>query len=159
MEFALILPLLIGVLACVIDYGWFFFQQTMAVHAVGEAARTGAMMELGPEATRTAAGVAAQHMAAAGVDCSARSPICEAVPVYTDSGGMRVMRVDLDATFVSLTGFVPVPGTLHARSSAVLEDQSGGGAAADCPPNHPGCSGIPDRSRTGERAEHNLHLP
>lgn len=151
-EFALVLPVLLAVMATVIDYGWFFFQQTMAVHAVGEAARTAAMVEEGGAGTQVAVDLIAEHMATAGVDCGSGSVSCTVEPDYSDSEGMRVLRVDLSIDFAGLIGFVPVPLTIHARSSAMLEEQTAD-RDGDCPDDEPGCSGVPDPSRASSTGE------
>jgi hypothetical protein len=147
-EFALLLPVLLALMAGCIDYGWFFFQHTMAIHAVGEAARTGALMAEGAAGESAASRVVATAMAQAGADCGGRSASCTVTPSYLTAGARRVMRVDIDVRFASLTGFVPVPSTIHARSSAVLE-QVDTTASDGCPEDRPGCSGRVDPTRTG----------
>jgi hypothetical protein len=144
-EFALALPLLVVLMAAVLDYGWFFFAESLAVHAVREAARQGSMVSESsdPNGGEVASGVIAEAMAQAGFDCTAGSGACVVTTSYTGPEGGRLLQIDVRVAYVGLTGIVPVPEAISARASAFLEGQTKPGDRTDCADGQAGCSGIP----------------
>ncbi|MFZ5482464.1 MAG: TadE family protein [Myxococcota bacterium] len=153
-EFALALPLLVVLIAAVLDYGWYFFTETMAVHAVREAARQGAMLAetSDPNGADVAAEVIADAMAEAGVDCTEGAGGCVVTTSYTGPAGGRLLGIEVRVEFHGLTGIVPVPEAILTRASAFLEGQSDAGDRTDCADGASGCSGAPvmgTRSTTG----------
>src|SRR5690606_30089535 len=56
-EFALIMPVLVAIVGGVIDYGWLFWREALAINALREGARAGSLKQ--PDLTTEAAGACA----------------------------------------------------------------------------------------------------
>jgi hypothetical protein len=152
-EFALALPLLIVLIAAVLDYGWFFFAESLAVHAVRDAAREGSMVaeSSDPDGGEVAEGIIASTLAQVGYDCTAGSGACVVTTSYTGGTGARVLHIDVRVAYVGLTGLVPVPEAISARASAFLEGQTTAGDRTNCEEGIAGCSGtlVPSTGPSG----------
>lgn len=119
-EFGLTLPILTLFLLAIIEYGWLFSQQTAVLYAVRDGTRVGVTFPL-DEVELEAVDHVEQVLAGFGVDCAQVN--CQTYTTIAGAAGSRTMRVFTTLPYDSLTGMVPVPGTLSAEMTMMLEDQ------------------------------------
>lgn len=111
LEFALLLPVLMMVLAGVGDYGWLFFQQHNLVHGVQEGLRAGISAEDDIDPVSFAEDAAEASLLNAGFDASDITVTASLV------GGAKpnvLLHVQAQAAFTPFFGFVPVPSTISS---------------------------------------------
>lgn len=121
MEFALTLPVLLALLSGLVDFGWYYSQQSRLHEAVRHGARVGAVTprDDGPLA---AARSAVDHQLAA-----TSVPFTPQVTTgfVTDATGDELVRVEADASYVGLWNLVRAPYRLHASATMRMEEQPG----------------------------------
>jgi Flp pilus assembly protein TadG len=124
-EFALTMPILILIIAGIVDYGWFFSQHQIVVTAVREASRAAALTPEDGDAVAEAQARAQAVLTQAGMDASA------ATVTTTFSGAPPdvLVEVEVSTDFEPLMGTLATLGTnvypsqLRARLVARMEDQ------------------------------------
>jgi hypothetical protein len=113
-ELALIMPVLLAMIFGALDYGWYFFQQSLATNAVMDGMRAGGMIlpadaELGNgtcmECINVAASTASDELAAWGIIVSPQ----DLKPTLNGVAGVCTMTLITDIPYQKLIGFVPVP--------------------------------------------------
>ena len=118
-EFALTLPLVVALLTGIMDYGFYFSQQQVVVHAARTGARRAAISD--PE-TENAAEVArdavTQVLTGAGVSGAAKVGV-----VFSGAAPNATVTVDVKVDYAGLAGLVPIPGALGSTISSRLERQ------------------------------------
>lgn len=108
-EFALILPLLMIMLAGILDYGQIHFTRLTMTNAAREGARVGVTL---PEANAQAAAVAAasSYLSSAHVD----AVVTATVPSQANPSVTVTVTID---PFKPLIGLIPTPGRLSVSAS------------------------------------------
>ena len=123
-EFALVLPVLMILVAGTIDFGWYLHLKHDLVNAMGQAARAGAAGDELSDAERVAMArtVAADIWSSAGgegelvleVSTTGASPTANIIVTGT---------IDFDS--VRLIGYIPAPATIEHTAAMWIEDLSG----------------------------------
>lgn len=129
-EFALILPVFMALLASTIDLGWFFFQYSGMTSAVLEGCRRGAIEDPGDptnasaEVVSEAITLAAENatidaLAANAVQCNG----CSANANFNGAAPMRSITCSLTNTFDPLFGLTTSQTTVTVATARRLEWQ------------------------------------
>lgn len=121
LEFALILPALLGLTSGIIDYGWYYSNQFDMTQAARDGARAGSVLD------HNVAELTPCHVA---VDATRESlndhgfdGAHATVTATVGSGTDRVVVVELNVPNEALFGLVPAPSSLGAVVAARLENQ------------------------------------
>ena len=128
-EFALLLPVFVGVLAFAFEYSYFFFMRATAMDAVRLGCRSGAVMP--PEGSRspssTAEDAIKSNMSTSGffgIDCLAPDDDrCEVNVSQDGDVPSQTLTCSIAMAYPSMTGLVPVPEAVEARAVQLLEIQ------------------------------------
>lgn len=134
-EFALTLPLLAFFLMAVIEYGWYFWQLIAMTNAVRDALRVAVVFPVDGtssdpyfEPVTEAETRVAELLTNFGIDpATGGSTDCKIEAVPNSAGGAGTWTITLRACleYESLTlELVPVPETITAEMTMLLEDQS-----------------------------------
>lgn len=128
-EFALLLPVFIGVLSFAFEYSYYFFMRSTAMDAVRQGCRTGAVIP--PQGARSPADAASDaiksNMSGSGffgIDC--RAPGDDRCEVSVSQDGdvpSQTLTCSIAMAYPSMTGLIPVPSAVEARSVQLLEIQ------------------------------------
>lgn len=118
-EFALILPVAIALIAGMVDYGWFFSQQMLLQDAVRHGARVGSVTALDDGPAEAARKAVAQNLEDIGASFD---PAVE-VQLRPASNGEQVVEVIAEAPYTGLWRLVASPYELDARVVMRLEEQ------------------------------------
>lgn len=114
-EFALIAPILFMIMAGVMEYGWFLFNQILLDSAAREGARVGARTEDDSATATLEQEDAAKAAAIAFWDGLGIPGSPTFTPDTIDSVGEDLIVVDANMTYTGLIGFTPAPGQVKAR--------------------------------------------
>jgi hypothetical protein len=128
-EFALLLPVFVGVLSCAFEYSYYFFMRSTAMDAVRVGCRSGAVVP--PESSHSPADTAESsiksRMSSTGffnIDCSAPDDDRCEVSVSQDGDiPSQTLTCSIAMAYPSITGLIPVPSQVEARSVQLLEIQ------------------------------------
>lgn len=120
-EFAFALPIVLVLLAAVVEWGWLLAREAALVQVVREAAHAGArtLQEDDPEAV-------ALLRARADLQAGGFDPDDASLSVSTyDSGAaaQQVIELSLELPYEPIVGLLPVPATLRSEIVMRLEDQ------------------------------------
>lgn len=119
-EFALLLPVLMGVTSAIVDYGWYYSQELAAIAAVREGARAGATND--PEVTTycyAAETRVRSSLTAAGLDGTGATVTTKTSGTSPD----QVITVSATVRFTRLMGLIPAPSQLRSTTTMRLENQ------------------------------------
>lgn len=128
-EFALVLPVLVGMLLALVDYGWFFLRQALVVNAVREAMRFGSIQS--PDAADAegdcspcTSGTAEQIVATLAtydiiIDATEVTPTIIAVE------STCALSLTPTIPFDPMVGFVPTPNTFDVNAISYLPNVTG----------------------------------
>jgi Flp pilus assembly protein TadG len=124
-EFALTLPILLVILAGILEYGWYLFQMTNVIHALRDGARIGVTVPLsdstGPEAR--AATHARDVLNGLGVPCS-ESGGCAVLATITPAGDVEVMVLTIEVDYEPMIGLLPHPDQLRGNFTMLMQTQT-----------------------------------
>jgi Flp pilus assembly protein TadG len=126
-EFALLLPIFLALMALIFDYGWFFFMRSIAQTSVRDGCRTGAVIPPDDDATGEAKSAIQAGMSGFsffGVDCTSPTDSRCGIAVTT-SGASPDETIDctIEIEYPGMTGIIPMPDTVRAQSSVRFELQ------------------------------------
>ena len=122
-EFALTLPVLLVLLAGVVDFGWFFFVQAAVLNAAKDAARMGVVAEAGEDPGDLAEEVMGDVLEDAGLACTGTCTVTGSITVIS---GYRLLEVEVDRPFDPIVGLVPTPASNAVAYRMLLEQQDTG---------------------------------
>jgi len=126
-EFALTLPILIVILAGILEYGWYLFQLSNVVHAVRDGARIGVTVPAGdspgPEARATAH--ARDVLNGLGVPCS-ESGGCQVVAAIAPAGDVEVLVLTIEVEYEPMIGLLPHPALLRGNFTMMMQEALSG---------------------------------
>jgi Flp pilus assembly protein TadG len=115
LEFALVFPLAMLLLAGIVDWAWFMFQELTMVVATGRGSRIAGGLPDESDPTGTAETSTRTWMSAYGLDGDAAT-----VDASIDSASdPQVVTVTASLDFTPLIGMVPTPDEVQASSSGV----------------------------------------
>lgn len=118
-EFALILPILITLLAGIVEWGWTLNQQMMVVQAAREGARAGVSTPRDDDPETAAQARVVQSLNDMGLKGSAATVTVSIVGAYPD----ELLQVNLALPHQPIIGLVPIPVDLKAALTMRLEEQ------------------------------------
>ena len=118
-EFALILPILITLLAGIVEWGWTLNQQMMVVQAAREGARAGVSTPRDDDPETAAQARVVQSLNDMGLNGSAATVTVSIVGAYPD----ELLQVNLALPHQPIIGLVPIPVDLKAALTMRLEEQ------------------------------------
>jgi Flp pilus assembly protein TadG len=128
-EFAVIAPVLLIILGCIADYGWYFYREDLIVNVLQEAARTGGMKKqtTGEAQNACAACTAAANTAAttglAGLGITGVSPGATIVRVpSTGTPCHYAVQMSPSINHPRFFGLVPTPSTIRVRVLALAQN-------------------------------------
>jgi len=126
-EFVLLLPLFLAFLSAVFDFSWFFFTQAVAQSSVRDGCRTGSVIHPDDDPEAEARTNIADNMASfpfMGVDCSsATGSRCDVEVTTSGTSPDELIECSITIDYPGLTGLIPMPDTVQARSTARFESQ------------------------------------
>lgn len=126
-EFALLMPVFLVIMALILDYGWFFFMRSVAQTSVREGCRAGAVIPPDDDATGAAKSAIQDGMSGYtffGVDCSSAEDARCGITIDT-SGSSPDETIDcqISVEYPGMTGMIPLPEAVVAKSSVRFELQ------------------------------------
>jgi uncharacterized membrane protein len=122
-EFALTLPLLLILLAGVVDYGWYFFVQSAVLNAAKDAVRMGVVADMGEDPGDLAEEIMTEVLDDAGLPCGGTCTVTGNITVIS---GYRLLEIEVDRPFDPIVGLVPTPGANAVAYRMLLEQQDTG---------------------------------
>ena len=128
-EFALLLPVFIAILAAAFEYSWFFFVRTTAVDAVRSGCRAGSVVptEAAVSPSDAASSSIKSTMSGAGffgIDCySTEESRCEVTVEQEGEYPTQTLSCTLMLEYPGMTGLVPTPPKVEVRAIELLEIQ------------------------------------
>ncbi len=122
-EFGLTLPVLLVLLAGVVDYGWYFFIDGAVLNATRDAVRMGVVAEAGEDPSALAEQVVQDVLDDAGLPCSGGCSVSASIQT---TAGYRLLEVEVDRPFDPVVGLIPVPSSNAVAYRMLLEQQDTG---------------------------------
>ena len=121
-EFTLLLPMLVTLLAGIIEFGFALYFQEVITNASREAARAGIVIGDPRPTEGEITDVALTYLANLGVSCA--SSCINVTGAQGGSGGDLTVRVDLPYQFAILPGFLTdFVGDITLRSAATMKHE------------------------------------
>jgi len=124
LEFALTLPVVMIVLAAILEYGWYLFQLSNVVHALRDGTRIGVTVPLAdptPPTTR-----AEEHARAVmnglGVPCE-EGEGCVVTAVINPSDEFDVLNLTIEVEYTPIVGLLPSPSLLQGNFTMMMQEQ------------------------------------
>jgi len=118
-EFALALPVILVLLTGVIDLGFFMDAELVVIQAARDAARTAVATPSGTDAAAAAQTRALERMGGSLVGLS--DVRVSGTSAWDPTLSAHIMTVVVEATTGRLIGLVPMPATVRARTTVLLE--------------------------------------
>ena len=124
MEFALTLPVVMVVLAGILEYGWYLFQLANVVHALRDGTRIGVTVPLAESTPPTAR--AEQHARAVmnglGVPCEDGEG-CTVTATILPSEEFDVLNLTIEVDYTPIVGLLPSPSQLQGSFTMMMQEQ------------------------------------
>lgn len=128
-EFALVLPILCAMVLGLVDYGWFFLQQSMVTNSVREAMRFGAIQtpasgDLTGECSTCVDGAAEEivtNLAVYGIVVAQ----ADVTPTIVNVAGTCALQLSPTIAFDPVAGFVPTPPSFDVNAITYLQNVTG----------------------------------
>ncbi len=118
-EFALVVPVLLLLLAGVIEWGWYLSREVAVIQAVREGALTGTLTREEDDPVTAGTARLRDVLATTGFDAAGAS--CSGA--LTDTSIGRTITLQTSLRYVGLIPFIPTPTTLGAALTMRLVDQ------------------------------------
>ena len=128
-EFALVAPVLLIIVGCVADYGWYFYREDLIVNALQEAARTGGLKK---QVTGEAENACAACTAAANTAATTGLAKIGITGVTVSSSVVRVpstgtpchyaIEMSPSVSHPRFFGLVPTPSNIKVRVVALAQN-------------------------------------
>ena len=124
LEFALTLPVVMIVLAGILEYGWYLFQLANVVHALRDGTRIGVTVPLTDTIPPTDR--AEQHarsvMNGLGVPCD-EGEGCTITAIITPSEEFDVLNLTIEVDYTPIVGLLPSPSQLQGSFTMMMQEQ------------------------------------
>ena len=117
-EFALLLPVLFGLLTGIMDYGWFYGLKFASDSAARQGARVGALTPQGEDPNGTALLAATDRWTQLGMPGTPT-----VVSFRSGAAPLETMVVRVQLNVASLVGFVVGPSTIESTAVQRMEEQ------------------------------------
>jgi Flp pilus assembly protein TadG len=124
-EFALTLPVMITIFSVIVEYGWYFFQQSATLGAVRDGVRYGVTIDPSSgDPDVEAISRSRTVLEGYGISCPTEGTAC-AVSAVIDSSSSTwdSMTVVITREYTPLLGLIPTPTTVGAQMTMLLEVQ------------------------------------
>jgi len=124
-EFALSLPVLLVLVAVIIEFGWYVSRTLVVSRAAHDAARYGASVYEAPTSppgtlsVPAAEGFALQILLGAGMPCGGGCTIS----AHVDTSPFETIRVEVDYPYQPIFGLVSIPREIHYAFTTAVEAQ------------------------------------
>jgi hypothetical protein len=128
-EFALILPLFLALIAVTFEYGFYFFMRATVAQSVREGCRSGSVVahDENPGPQETAEQGIARGMASTnfmGADCeSVDDDRCTVSVSFSGSSPSELIVCTMEVAYGGITGAIPVPEQISYSSFSMMEVQ------------------------------------
>ena len=124
LEFALTLPIIVAVLAGILEYGWYLFQLSNVVHALRDGTRIGVTV---PAADETGSEARAEAHARAvmdglGVPCTDGGG-CVVNATIEPAGDISTLRMSIEVDYTPIVGLLPTPSQLRGSFTMMMQQQ------------------------------------
>jgi Flp pilus assembly protein TadG len=117
-EFALILPVVLGILSVTVDYGNLLYMRSLVVQSALDGARSGG--RAAPDDVLTDAEAAAREsLTNLGIACDVD---CTVEATFIEVADFDAVRVRVDVSHTPLFGLVPTPTRVGARMAVRVEE-------------------------------------
>ncbi len=125
MEFALLMPVFVLLLAGLMEFSWLMFTRSGLNAAIRSGCRAGVLVDPDdiPDPEQVTAEVAAEKLSRYGISCSGEGARCTIETEYISEDPIESLRCTVTLEYQTLTGLVPAPETLRAISEMRLERQ------------------------------------
>ncbi len=122
-EFALVLPILIAIIVAIMDYGWFFTENSRVVAATREGVRLG--VTYATDETPTPQTAAANRINEVLTDYGFDTSSATVTTEYVGTAPEQMLRVTVTLPYEPLVGMIPValPPNLNGSMTMLLELQ------------------------------------
>lgn len=122
-EFALTLPVMITIFSVIVEYGWYFFQQSATLGAVRDGVRYGVTIDPSSgDPDLEAISRSRTVLEGYGISCPTEGAAC-VVNAVINVDGWDSMTVDITREYTPLLGLIPTPTTVGAQMTMLLEIQ------------------------------------
>ena len=124
-EFALLLPVFIALLAGIFEFGWMFFMRSTVIRAVQHGCRAGAVIpptDL-PSPQDVAKAAMANYLSTFDIACRSEDDRCEATVEADGESPYETLQCKLVMAYDPITGLVPAPEQLSSTSVVLFELQ------------------------------------
>lgn len=124
MEFALTLPVVMIVLAGILEYGWYLFQLANVVHALRDGTRIGVTVPLDhptPPIER-AESHARAVMTGLGVPCEEEGG-CVVTAVIAPGEEFDILNLSIEVEYTPIVGLLPAPALLQGSFTMMMQEQ------------------------------------
>ena len=122
-EFALTLPVMITIFSVIVEYGWYFFQQSATLGAVRDGVRYGVTIDPSSgDPDIEAISRSRTVLEGYGISCPTEGTAC-VVNAVINVDGWDSMTVDITREYTPLLGLIPTPTTVGAQMTMLLEIQ------------------------------------
>ena len=124
-EFALTLPLFVGLVAAIFEYGWMFYMRSTVIHAVRDGCRAGAVIPWNesPSPNEVAQARMTDFLAGYSIDCRGDTERCGIAITSEGESPYETMNCELTIAYEPMIGVLPVPERLGAGSVVMYEIQ------------------------------------
>jgi Flp pilus assembly protein TadG len=124
LEFALTLPVIVAVLAGILEYGWYLFQLSNVVHALRDGTRIGVTV---PSTDETGAAARAEAHARAvldglGVPCTDGGG-CNVTATIAAAEDVDTLTMAIEVDYEPIVGLLPTPSQLHGTFTMMVQEQ------------------------------------
>ena len=124
LEFALTLPVVMFVLAGILEYGWYLFQLSNVVHALRDGTRIGVTVPLSSDTPPTTR--AEEHARAVmnglGVPCEDGDG-CIVTAIISPSDEFDVLNLTIEVDYTPIVGLLPAPSLLQGTFTMMMQEQ------------------------------------
>jgi len=119
-EFGLTIPVLLGILAAVIDYGWYLGTGSAVLNAVKDGVRLGVSAHYGEDPRPLATQAALDILTSSNLPCDSD---CTVAATIEDRSGYQVLTLLVQRPYQAPIGLVPTPAQNGAAFEMLLEHQ------------------------------------
>ncbi len=127
LEFALTLPVVMAVLAGILEYGWFLFQLSNVVHALRDGTRIGVSVPRSDAAGPGARAEAHTRAVLDGLGVACTGGGCVVKSVIESAGDAAVLTTTVSVDYDPIVGLLPAPPLLQGSFTMMLQDAPDGG--------------------------------
>ncbi len=124
LEFALTLPVVMVVLAGILEYGWYLFQLANVVHALRDGTRIGVTVPLDHPTppTERAETHARTVMNGLGVPCE-EGDGCLVTAVIAPGDDFDTLNLSIEVDYTPIVGLLPAPAQLQGTFTMMMQEQ------------------------------------